>query len=92
MYILKLSDGTFYVGQTNDLSIRLQEHRDGQQAQTRGKDPKLVYYKPFEGMRKSVDEREIELTILNSGGTGRRKLRQLIDKFTAPLRLLDLEI
>ncbi|MFC2020919.1 GIY-YIG nuclease family protein [Chloroflexota bacterium] len=92
VYILKLSDGTFYVGQTNNLGIRLQEHKDGQQAQTKGKDPKMVYYQSFEGMRKSVDEREIELTILNSNGTGRRKLRQVIEKFRSPLKLLDLEI
>lgn len=92
VYILKLSDGTFYVGQTNDLGIRLQEHKDGLQTQTRGKDPKLVYYESFDGMRKIVDEREIELTILNSSGPGRRKLRRVIEQFRAPLKLLDLEI
>lgn len=92
VYILKLSNGTFYIGQTNDLVIRLQEHKDGQQAQTKGKDPKMVYHASFVGMRKSVNEREIELTILNSSGTGRRKLRQLIENFRAPLRLLDLEV
>jgi len=92
VYILKLSDATFYIGQTNDLGIRLQEHKDGQQAQTRGKAPKMVYYESFEGMRKRVDEREIELTILNSSGPGRRNLRQVIEKFRAPLKLLDLEI
>ncbi|MFC2059609.1 GIY-YIG nuclease family protein [Chloroflexota bacterium] len=91
VYILKLSDATFYTGQTNDLGIRLQEHKDGQQTQTRGKDPKMVYCEPFDGMRKSVDEREMELTILNSTETGRRKIRQLIEKFRTPLRLLDLE-
>lgn len=92
VYILKLSDGTFYVGQTNNLGIRLQEHKDGQQTQTRGKDPKMVYYELFEGKRKILDRREIELIVLNSSGTGRRKLRQLIEKFRAPLKLLDLEI
>lgn len=65
VYILKLSDGTFYVGQTNDLAIRMREHKDGQQVQTRGRDPKLVYYESFEGMRKDVNERENELTHLN---------------------------
>ena len=92
VYILKLSDGTFYVGQTNDLSIRLQEHKDGLQTQTKGGDPKLVYYESFDGMRKLVDEREIELTILNSSEKGRRKLRQLIERFRIPLKLLDLGI
>ncbi|MFC2066265.1 GIY-YIG nuclease family protein [Chloroflexota bacterium] len=84
VYILKLSDGTFYVGQTNDLRIRLQEHKGGLQTQTKGKDPKLVYYESFDGMRKLVDEQEMELTILNSSGTGRRKLRQIIEGFRAP--------
>ena len=91
VYILKLSTGTFYVGQTNDLGIRIQEHKDGQQTQTRGKNPKLVYYDSFDDMRKLVDEREMELTILNSTGEGRRKLRQVIERFRIPLRLLDLE-
>jgi len=91
LYILKLSDGTFYVGQTNDLGMRLQEHKDGLQQQTKGKDPKMVYHESFEGMRKEVNEREIEYTILNSTGAGQRKLRQMIEKFRAPLRLLDLE-
>ena len=91
VYILKLSDGTFYVGQTNDLRIRLQEHQDGLQTQTKGKDPKMVYYQSFDGMRKLVDEQEMELTILNSSGKGRRKLRQVIEGFRAPLRLLDLD-
>ena len=92
IYILKLSDGKFYVGQTIDLSIRLQEHKDGLQAQTRDKNPKMVYHESFEGMRKDVDEREMELTILNSSDRGRRKLRQLIEEFRKPLKLLDLEI
>ena len=90
VYILKLSDATFYIGQTNNLGIRLQEHQDGQQAQTRGKDPKIVYYESFDGMRKWVDKREMELTILNASDKGRRKLRQIIEVFRVPLRLLDL--
>ena len=90
VYILKLYDGTFYIGQTNNLNIRFQEHKDGLQIQTKGKDPKMVYFEPFTGMRKSVDEREMELTILNSSSKGRRELRQIIEEFRAPLRLLDL--
>jgi predicted GIY-YIG superfamily endonuclease len=92
IYILKLSDATFYVGQTNDLGVRVQEHKDGQQSQTRGKEPKLVYFESFEGDRKSVNESEKEFTILNTTKTGQRKIRQIIEKFREPLRLLDLEI
>jgi len=55
VYILKLSDATFYIGQTNDLHIRLQEHKDGQQTQTRGKNPKMVYFESFNGMRRNED-------------------------------------
>jgi len=52
----------------------------------------MVYYESFVGMRKGVNEREIELTLLNSSAPGRRRLRELMEKFRAPLKLLDLEI
>lgn len=91
VYILKLSDGTFYIGQTNDMVSRLEEHQDGDQPQTQGKDPRLVYYEPYEGERDSVNEREGKLIHLNQDGAGRRRLRQMIQRFRAPLRLLDLE-
>ncbi len=91
VYVLKLSDGTFYVGQTNDLAIRLREHRDGIQAQTRGKTPKLVYFEEFVGVRYEVNRCEDDLTRLTRDGAGRRRLMKLIEKFRAPLRLLDLE-
>ncbi len=91
VYVLKLSDGSFYVGRTTDLTIRLQEHGDGLQRQTKGKDPRLVYYESFEGKRDSVNEREAELSEMNQSWVGRRRLRQMIERFRAPLRLLDLE-
>jgi hypothetical protein len=69
----------------------LQEHRDGIQRQTKGEDPKLVYYEPFEGERDVVNKREKALTGMNLGGAGRRRLRLMIERFRAPLRLLDLE-
>lgn len=91
IYILKLSDGTFYVGQTNDLVVRMREHKDGQQVQTRGKEPKLVLFRVFEGMRDEVNELEKELIHLNQTGAGRRRLRQLIEEFRVHARLLDLD-
>ncbi len=33
LYFLKLSNGSFYIGQTNDLKLRLSEHRDGKRPQ-----------------------------------------------------------
>ena len=42
VYILKLSDGKFYAGQTREIRERLGEHRDGKTKSTAEKDPKLV--------------------------------------------------
>jgi len=91
VYILKLSDGTFYVDQTTSLGIWLREHRDGLQSQTNGKDPNLVYFRLFAGEREEVKDLEDELTLLNQSGAGRSRLREIIGHFRDPLRLLELE-
>ncbi len=46
-YILRLTDPTgkmYYIGHTDNISRRVQEHRRGSVVQTRGKDPKLVWF------------------------------------------------
>ena len=91
VYILKLSDNSFYVGQTTDLAIRIREHNDGVQRQTKDKSPRLVHYEQFEGAREAVSAREDELTKLNQTPARRRRLRVMIERFREPLRLLDLE-
>ncbi len=91
VYILKLADGSFYVGQTSNLPVRIGEHRDGTQAQTREKGPRLVYFEYYEGSRDEVRERENELTLMNQSPIGRRGIRETIEHFRGPLRLLDLE-
>lgn len=91
VYIMKLDDGSYYPGQTTNLPVRYQEHRDGQQHQTSGKSPKLVYYEYFKGRRSEVNEAEDSFILLNQTPVGRRKIRQLIEEFREPLRLLDLE-
>jgi len=91
VYILKLSDGTFYAGQTNALKLRLQEHHDGLQRQTKGKDPKLVYYERFRGEREEVDDIEQYFSELCRTGSGQRVIRTIIEEFRTPLRLLDLD-
>ena len=75
VYVLKLSDASFYIGQTVDLDIRLREHRDGLQKQTKGRDSRLVYDEEFEGNRPQVNAREDELTKLSKSGIGRRRHR-----------------
>ena len=91
VYVLKLAGASFYVGQTNTLGIRMGEHHDGRQWQTKGKGPRLVYYEEFEGNRPQVNAREDELTKQSKSGLGRRRLVEMIEDFRAPLRLLDLE-
>ncbi|GBR73403.1 hypothetical protein NO1_0792 [Candidatus Termititenax aidoneus] len=49
MYILKCADGTYYVGSTNNLELRLAQHRSGNGANyTKKRLPvKLVYYEEY---------------------------------------------
>ncbi|MBI2856258.1 MAG: GIY-YIG nuclease family protein [Chloroflexi bacterium] len=91
VYVLKLSDGGFYVGQTTSLPVRLKEHKDGLQGHTKGKDPRLVFFETFVGGRGEVNEVENELTLLNKTKAGQRRLREMIERFRAPLKLIDLE-
>ena len=91
VYILKLTGGEMYVGQTANLVIRMREHRDGLVKSTKGRNPKLVHFERYEGERARVDEREKELTLLNQDPWGRRRLRELVENFQAPLRLVDFD-
>ena len=44
VYVLRLSDGTFYAGQTRELRERLSEHRDGRVQSTAGRAPRLIWF------------------------------------------------
>ena len=44
VYILQFSDEKYDVGQTNNLRVRLTEHRDGKTKGTRNKSFKLVWF------------------------------------------------
>ena len=65
-------------------------HRDGLVPSTKGKHARLVYFKTYEGEKARVTERENELTLRNLDGLGRRRLREMVENFQAPLRLVDL--
>jgi putative endonuclease len=49
IYILEsLTDGTYYVGSTSNLSDRIERHNQGRSRYTKAKRPwKLVYYEEF---------------------------------------------
>jgi putative endonuclease len=44
VYILKLSNGKFYVGQTRKLLERISQHREGLTISTAGANPRLRYF------------------------------------------------
>ena len=62
LYILQSeSSGRFYVGHTNDLLRRLEEHQSGQTTSTRHRGPwKVVYREEFES-KQAVAERERQI-------------------------------
>ena len=77
VYILKLDNGKFYIGQSDDLRARLSEHRDGETLSTKGLNPKLQYFEILP-TRDSVKRREAELQAIYDKNP-RQIRRMLID-------------
>ncbi|MEO8150364.1 MAG: GIY-YIG nuclease family protein [Bacteroidia bacterium] len=63
MYILKYSNGAYYIGSTNDLELRLQQHQNCEGANFTKKHlpVELVYFEEFQ----RIDE-AFKLTVKNS--------------------------
>lgn len=56
VYILKLSDGSYYTGYSADLKRRINHHLNGSVESTKNYRPlKLVYYTAFLAKEKAVD-------------------------------------
>ncbi len=85
-YVLKLDDGSFYVGQTRELRERMVEHRDGKTASTAGKNPKLQYFEEYR-TREAAMTRETELrkTAQRNG----REIRRMVTHLQDLVRELD---
>ena len=62
IYILQSEvDGSYYIGQTNNLEDRLRRHNEGRSNYTRSKKPwKLVYTEKFNSRKEAV-RREVEI-------------------------------
>ena len=88
VYILKLSNGSFYVGQTRDLRERMSEHRDNKKRTTAGLKPKLVYHEEKHSRYDAVS-RESELKDLAK--SNERQLRKMITEFRDKMREVSLE-
>ena len=87
-YILKLSDGTFYAGHTDDLRARLFEHRDGRTKSTAGRKPKLQYFEILP-TRDDAVSREAELKKLCDNNP--REIRRIIIEFGDYMDELEIE-
>lgn len=89
LYILKLDNGQFYVGQCNDLEMRLKEHQDCQTPTTRGRNPKLVWFQKWGWGRRELLEREREMQQWVKDSP--REVRRMIADWQRLIKLIDLE-
>jgi len=78
VYILKLDNGDFYVGQTNDLRARLSEHRDQRVPSTAGRNPRLQYFEVLP-TREDAERRESELKRVRDSNP--RQIRRMVIAF-----------
>ena len=78
VYVLKsLKDEELYIGSTNDLKRRIQEHQNGKSFSTRLRRPfELVYYEAYKN-EKDAREREQALKLR---GNARRFLKERISR------------
>lgn len=84
--ILKLSDGSFYAGQTREIRERLMEHRDGTTKSTVGKNPKLVWVNTVSTRKQAT---ELEVTVKNICDSNPREIRRWVRKFHDLVEELD---
>ena len=86
VYVLKLDNGDYYIGQTRELRERMMEHKDGQIPSTAGRKPKLQYFEMLES-REFAMSREKELK--NIEKKNRREIVRIICEFQAVTKDLD---
>jgi putative endonuclease len=88
VYVLKLNNGKFYVGQTRILLERMAEHKEGQTISTAGANPKLRYFEILP-TREEAMRREHELKALARNDT--REMCKLIRTFHDLISEIDME-
>ena len=78
VYILKSKvDNELYVGSTNDLKRRLEEHNRGENFSTSWRGPfKLVYYEAYKSLE---DARERELALKFRGNSRKHLMNRLFN-------------
>lgn len=88
VYILKLSGGDFYVGQTRELPERMAEHRDGKVRSTAAKTPKLVW---FTTVPKRDDALKTESQLKKLYKQNPRKILRMVRHFKTLAEELDFD-
>jgi predicted GIY-YIG superfamily endonuclease len=78
VYILKLDNGDYYIGETDSLRERIEEHKDGKTVSTKGRNPVLRYFEIVMGKDVAI-KRERELQELNR--VNNRAVRKMINEF-----------
>ena len=80
VYVLTMDGGAYYVGNTNDLHARLQEHRTNMSQSTKGRNPKLVWFTTVP-TRSEAEDLEKELNNLNANTQTRREIHRMVVRF-----------
>jgi predicted GIY-YIG superfamily endonuclease len=87
VYILKLDDGNFYIGQTRELRERISEHKDNKTDSTAKKNPKLQYFEIVQ-TREIAIEREKELKAIVKAN--QREIRRMIITFQDYIKTIEI--
>jgi putative endonuclease len=77
VYILKLADGEYYVGSTNDLKRRLEEHKKGHEISTKWRLP--VVLQAYIAVKSESTARKLEKYLKTSSGKTTLRKRILPD-------------
>ena len=88
VYILKLTGGRFYVGQTRELKERLGEHKDGAVPSTTGQNPRLAWFHVVPTRHEAVS---LEAELKDVAESNQREIRRLVVGFRDLVREVDLD-
>ncbi len=82
---LELESNEYYVGQTNDLKARIEEHRMGKTPSTKGKNFRLVW---FTRVRTRVEAKEYEQYLQRLKKHNERQITRMVIEFRELIRLV----
>lgn len=80
-YILKMADGKHYIGSTNDLKRRMQEHTKGRETSTKWRLP--VTLEAYVAVNSETTARQLDKYLKTSSGKATLRKRILPDEASA---------